>query len=254
MSKAIKLGDAEQQVLRTLLGYRALSKAGLAVNSTTNTYTLTLGGTKQTDDIITVTVATEAGSVSDSYTVLVGDANLDAVATALELKIEALTGVASSAAGSVITITPATTTEAITVTATVTKASGTPTTTATVAQTIIGAKGIKTANTVSYIVDGHMGSQTTQTNVALTGTTIPVSSYKWYTVSINTDGTVTATPGENGVNWLPAIPTGEALIGAVKVATNASVTFTPGTDGLSKTGVTDTYYDLSVVPAVGYPA
>lgn len=26
------------------------------------------------------------------------------------------------------------------------------------------------------------------------------------------------------------------------------------TYGLSKTGVTDTYYDLSVVPAVGYPA
>ena len=76
MSKAIKLGDAEQQVLRTLLGYRALSKAGLAVNSTTNTYTLTLGGTKQTGDIITVTVATEAGSVSGSYTVLAGDAAL----------------------------------------------------------------------------------------------------------------------------------------------------------------------------------
>ena len=254
MSKAINLGDSDQQVLRTLLGYRALTKAGLAVNSTTNTYTLTLGGTKQTDDIITVTVETEAGSVSGSYTVLSGDADLAAVATALELKIEALTGVASAAVGSVITITPATTTEAITVTATVTKASGTPTTTATVAQTIIGAKGIKTANTVSFIIDGHMGSQTTQTNVALTGTTIPVSSYKWYTISINTDGTVTATPGENGVNWLPAIPAGEAIIGAVKVATNSTTTFTPGTTGLSKTGITDTYYNLSCVPAAGYPA
>ena len=27
-----------------------------------------------------------------------------------------------------------------------------------------------------------------------------------------------------------------------------------GTDGLNKTGVTDTYYNLSVVPAAGYPA
>lgn len=254
MSRAINLGDTDHEALRKLLGYRAVSKAGLAVNSTTNTYTLTLGGTKQTDDIITVTVVTEAGTVSDSYTVLAGDADLAAVATALELKIEALTGVASSASGAVITITPATTTEAISVSAAVTKASGTPTTTATVAQTIVGAKGIRTANTVTYILDGHVGSQTTQTNVALTGDIIPVSSYKWYTVSINSSGTVTATPGENGVNWLPAIPTGEALIGAVKVATNASVTFTPGTDGLNKTGVTDTYYDLSVVPKAGYPA
>lgn len=254
MSKAINLGDSDQQVLRTLLGYRALSKAGLAVNSTTNTYTLTLGGTKQTGDIITVTVETEAGSVSDSYTVLSGDADLAAVATALELKIEALTGVASAAVGSVITITPATTTEAITVTATVTKASGTPTTTATVAQTIIGAKGIKTANTVNYIIDGHIGSQTTQTNVAVTGETLPVSSYRWHTVSINTSGTVTVTPGEDNVPWMPAIPTGEAVIGALKITTNSSVPFVPGTTGLNKTGITDAYYDLSVVPAAGYPA
>ena len=111
MSRAINLGDTDHEALRKLLGYRAVSKAGLAVNSTTNTYTLTLGGTKQTNDIITVTVVTEAGTVSDSYTVLAGDANLAAVATALELKIEALTGVASSASGAVITITPATTTE-----------------------------------------------------------------------------------------------------------------------------------------------
>lgn len=255
MSKAIMLGDTNAEVLRSLLGYRALSKAGLAVNSTTNTYTITLGGTIQTDDIITVTIVTEAGTVTGEYTVTASEDTLTKAATALELITEALTGVASSASGAVVTITPATTTEALeSVTATVTKASGTPTTTATVAQTIIGAKGIKTANTMSFIIDGHMGSQTTQTNVALTGDTIPVSSFKWWLVSINTSGTVTATPGENGVNMLPAIPSGQAPIGAVKIATNSSVTFTPGTTGLSKTGITDTYYDLSVVPAAGYPA
>lgn len=255
MSNSIKLGDLDTEVLRSLTSQRSLSKAGLAVNSTTNTYTLTLGGAKQTDDIISVTVAVDGVAETATYTTLVGDADLSAVATALEVQIEALTGVASSAVGAVITITPATTTKAIVVTATVTKAVGDPTTTATVAQTIIGSKGIKTGSTFTFVVDGHMGSQTTQTNVALTGSVIPVSSFKWYLVTINTSGTVTATPNPvNGVNELPTIPANQAVVGAVKIATNDSVTFTPGTTSLNATGITDTYYDLSCVPKAGYPA
>jgi len=253
MDRSINLGDMESTALRSLLSMRSFSKPGLAVNATTNTYTLTIDS-KQTDDIITVSVVTEAGTVTDDYTVLVGDADDDAVATALELVIEALVGVASSVVGSVITITPATTTEAITVTATVTKAVGDPTTTATVAQTIIGAKGVKTANTFLFGIDGHCGQQTTQTNVALGGSTLPASSFRWYLASIGTTGVVTMTPGTDNENMLPAIPANQAPIGALKIATGAAATFTPGTTGLNATGITDTYYDLSCVPKAGYPA
>ena len=122
------------------------------------------------------------------------------------------------------------------------------------AETIIGSKGIKTANTVLYGVDGHLGQQTTQTNVALTGTVIPASSFRRYLVVIDTLGAVTAVPGATGENMLPEIPLHKAPIGAVKVATDATHTFTPGTTSLNATGVTDTYYDLSCVPAAGYPA
>lgn len=255
MDKAICIGDVNDAAFRSLIGFRTLSKPGLAVNSTTNTYTLTLGGTKQTDDIISVTVAVDGAAETATYTTLVGNANLDAVATALEVQIEALTGVTSSVSGSVITITPTTTTQAIVVTAAVTKAVGDPTTTATVAQTIVGSKGIKTENTFQFVIDGHAGEQTTQTNVALSGIdVIPVSSFCWWLVSIGTTGVVTATQGTVGQNMLPAIPANQAPIGAVKIATDGTHTFTPGVTGLNSTGITDTYFDLSCVPKAGYPA
>lgn len=253
MNRSINIGDMESAALRSLISMRSFSKPGLAVNSTTNTHTLTIG-TKQTDDIITVDVLTEAGLVTAEYTVLAGDADEAAVATALELLIEALVGVASSAVGAVITITPATTTEVLSVTATVTKAVGNPTTTATVAQTILGAKGVKTANTFLFGVDGHCGQQTTQTNVAIGGATIPVSSFRWYLASIGTTGVVTMTPGQDNANWLPEIPANQAPIGALKIATDATHTFIPGTTGLNAAGITDTYFDLSCVPKAGYPA
>lgn len=253
MTQAISLGDLESAAVRSLAGFRSHSKAGLAVNATTNTYTVTIAN-KQTDDIIDVTVSVDGVAETATYTVLVGDVSNDAVATALEVQIEALTGVASSATGAVITVTPATTTKAIVVTATVTKAVGDPTTTATVAQTIIGAKGIKTANTVLFSLDGHAGSKAATNNIALTGSAIPASSYRWWLVTVDTSGNFTATPGTDNKNVLPDIPASQSVVGAFKIATAAATTFTPGTTGLNSTGITDTYYDLSVVPTAGYPA
>ena len=252
MSRAINMGDTSSEALRSLLMQRSFSKAGLAVNSTTNTYTVTIGGTPQIGDTVTVNVLTEAGLVTGAFEVTVLEDTTDKIATALELVVEALVGVASSAAGSVITVTPATTTEAIVVTAAVTGTE--PTTTVAVAETIIGAKGFKTANTIMFGVNGHMGSQTTQTNLALTGAVIPVGSFKWWLVTINTTGTLAATPGTNNVAELPAIPADQAVVGAIKVVTDATHTFTPGVTGLSAAGITDTYYDLSCVPAAGVPA
>lgn len=256
MQRAIGIGNVESAALRSLVGTRCFKKAGCAVNSTTNTYTLTLGGTKQDDDILTVTVTVDGVTETATHTVVTGNADVAAVATAIELVIEALATavVTSSASGSVVTITPTTTTKAIVISAAVTKATGTPALTATVAQTIIGSKGVKTANTITYSIDGQDYSQTTQTNVAVEGAVLPISSYRWYLMSINAAGTVATTPQADNVNLLPEIPEASAPIGAFKIATNSSVTFTPGVTSLNLTGVTDTYYDLSCVPTAGYPA
>ena len=255
MRRSINLGDVNTAALRSLIAQRSFSKAGMAINSTTNTYRIALGGAVQADDIITVSVLTEAGLVSDDYTVVGNEANVAAIATALELVIEALVGVASAVADSTnIDVTPAVTTEAIVVTAAVTKAVGTPALTAAVTETIIGTKGVKTGNTFMFGIDGHTGSQTTQTNVAIGGSVIPVSSYRWYLAVINTLGTVTTIPGEINMPWLPEIPASQAPIGAIKIATDGTHTFTPGVTALNATGITDTYYDLSCVPKAGIPA
>lgn len=260
MSLAIGLGDAESQALYVLNGYRSFNKAGLAICATTNTYTVTLGGTVQTGDTVTVNVLTEAGLVTGSFEITATEDTLAKAATALELVVEALTGVSSSAADAVITITPATTTQAIVVTAAVTGTD--PTTTVTVAETVVGSKGYKTANTLFYTLDGHAGSKAATNNLTFTGVNpIGPSSFRWYLVTIGSgaDGTLYATPApEDGVNILPDIPVVDGyittVVGAIKIATAAATTFTPNTTSLNATGITDTYYDLSVIPKAGYPA
>lgn len=251
--EAIGLSQIESASLRSLLGFRSTSKAGFAVNATTNTYTLTIG-TKQTDDIITVDVLTEAGLVTAELTVLVGHANEAAVATALELLIEALAGVNASAVGAIITIVPATTTQGIVVTSEVTKAVGDPTTTAVVAQTIIGSKGIKTANVLDFVLKGHCGQKAATNNIALTGAVLPAESYRWYLISIDENGNFTATPSADNTAILADIPVNQTPCGALKIATAAATTFTPGITSLNATGITDTYYDLSCVPKAGIPS
>lgn len=253
MSRSINLGDINTAALRSLIAQRSFSKAGLAVNSTTNTYTITIGS-KQTDDILTATITGAAGVVTATHTVTAGNANDDAVATAFAAQIDAAADVAATATGAVITVTAVATTTAFSISVAVTKASGTPATTAVVAETIIGSKGVKTGNTFMFGIDGHTGSQTTQTNIAVGGTVIPVSSYRWYLAVISTLGTVTTIPGEINMPWLPEIPASQAPIGAFKIATDGTHTFTPGLTSLNATGITDTYYDLSCVPKAGIPA
>lgn len=251
--RAIGLGNIESAALRSLTSQRCFTKAGCAVNSTTNTYTITIGA-KQTDDILTATITGAAGVVTKTYTVLAGDATNDAVATAFAAQIDAAADVAASAVGAVITVTAVAVTTAFSISVAVTKTVGDPTTTAAVAETIIGSKGVKTTNTIAFGIDGHTGSQTTQTNVAVGGAVLPVSSFRFYLMVIDTNGVVTAIPSDDNSNYLPAIPASKAPIGAFKIATDATHTFTPGLTSLNGTGITDTYYDLSCVPKAGYPA
>lgn len=248
----ISLADIESAALRSLLGCRGLSKAGFGINGTTNTYTVTVGGTIHTDDVLTVNVLTDAGLVTGSFTVTGTEDTLAKAATALELVVEALTGVSSSATDEVITITPTTTTQAITVTVEVTGTDAT--TTLTAEQTIIGSKGIATANTLNFLMNGHTGQIAATDNIEVLGTTLPVSSYRWYLLTVNGAGTFVAHPQTDNVNSLPEIPADTAPVGALKIATSATVPFVPGTTSLNLTGITTTFFDLSCVPKAGYPA
>lgn len=89
------------------------------------TSTITLGGTKHTGDIITATV----NGVAYSYTTLVGDGTLSAVATALAAVIDASAGFVSTASGQVISVASSDLSVSTTTTAVVSGAGATTTAT-----------------------------------------------------------------------------------------------------------------------------
>lgn len=244
---AICLGDLGRAVERSLLGNRALSSAGLGLNSSAaQTVTITVGA-KQTDDVLTVTV----NGTAYEYTVLVGDADNAAVATALAALIDASAIVAAAAVGAVITVTASDAAVGFILSAAVT---GTDhATTLAVETTQVSVQAVATANTLQFCVDGVVGSKAATVDIAVGGAVLPVSSSRWYLLSVAADGTLTTTPGDNNINALPPIPAGTAPCGAFKVATDATHAFTPGVTSLNDTGITTTFYNLSVVPTAGHP-
>ena len=109
---------------------------------------------------------------------------------------------------------------------------------------------IKIANTVTFINQGLFKSKTTAETVfgATAATTVPVSSFTKYLVTLNASGTPKVTEGNNAVSavlaLLPAVPANETPIGYCQVETDGTGTFVPDTDDLSDAAVTDTYVDL----------
>jgi hypothetical protein len=113
----------------------------------------------------------------------------------------------------------------------------------------------KTVNTLAYTINGVFKSKGATDNVAMTAAagTVPPSSAALYAVWIDTAGTFSNTRGPVVASGDPCpVPTqttaNVALVGLIKVVTNASTTFTPGTTDLGDAGVTDTYFDCSVMP------
>lgn len=93
------------------------------------------------------------------------------------------------------------------------------------------------------------------------GTVQPVDTTCLYLMQIDKDGTVTSTQGLPVLNtalaagskllqWPTPSDDAQCPFGAVKVKTVA-VTFTPGTTALDASGITETYYDLAMVPVKG---
>jgi hypothetical protein len=113
----------------------------------------------------------------------------------------------------------------------------------------------KTASTLAYTINGVFKSKAGTDNIAMTSGigTVPPSSAALYAVWIDTDGTFSNTRGPVVASDDPCpVPTqttaNVALVGLIKVVTDASTTFTPGSTDLGNAGVTDTYFNCSVMP------
>lgn len=113
----------------------------------------------------------------------------------------------------------------------------------------------KTVNTLTYTSDGVLKSKAGTDNIAMTSGigTVPPSSAALYAVWIDGSGNFSNSRGPVVVTGDPCpVPTAPAnnltLVGLIKVTTNSSTTFTPGSTDLGNAGVTDTYYDCSVMP------
>lgn len=140
------------------------------------------------------------------------------------------------------------------------------------------ANTIKTANDITYAIDGNFYSKSATDNIAISYSGASVyqaaaggvqaingaftggvnGSTRLYLVCLNSAGAASIVPGKivdsaklaAGTVSLdfPDAPLGVCPIGAIKVAVTAGTTFTPGTTDLGATGVTDTYIDLAGVP------
>jgi hypothetical protein len=250
--KAISLGDLTSNAERILLGARSFSAAGLAVNdATAQEATVTLSGTFDIGDVWTVTL----GGTPYTYTALAGATNLAGVATALAAVIDASDAYVSTAAGAVITITAAVPATAFTITATATNVTaGTDNQAIAVATTHTSVQSVLTANRLRACIGGVLTAVAATPDITVGGAVLPVSSFRWYLVSVVAAGTMTTYPSTDNVAVLPDLTAGSAPVGAFKVVTDSTHTFTPGTTPLNGAGITTTYFDLSSMPVAGLPA
>ena len=228
--------------------------------TSTQTTTITLGGTFNVGDVFSATL----NGVAYTYTALLANTNLNGTATAFAAVIDLAAGYVASASGAVITVTNTPAGYFTTATSTTNIVVGTNDQYATIANT----NGmVETTNTLKYSQDGKMLALAATTDIHLTGGTIvaPASAAvsRWYMVSIK-DGVFTVTAGAETVNVdgttyplglaVPAAPIGNVPCAAFLIVVAAGSTFIPNVTGLTAAGITTTYFDLAVVPTAGYPA
>lgn len=117
-----------------------------------------------------------------------------------------------------------------------------------VAEATTLAGGFQIANAIDYCIDGVLYAKAAEDDVAFSsghaeqadGTT------RYYLVQIDAAGTLSTVQGEED-GEIPDPSDDNCPVGAIKVVTDGG-TFTPGTTDLSDAAVTDTYYDLAVLP------
>ena len=134
---------------------------------------------------------------------------------------------------------------------------------------------VKTTNAIDYMVNGVIFQKAALAAQSIavthdargntsTGYVQPVSTTVYYTIGLNSAGTVCVVQsdflgrnlalvaaGTSAVgNGLPVdAPDGFTTVGVVKITTNASTTFTAGTTALDAAGITAVYFDVGVMSA-----
>jgi len=113
----------------------------------------------------------------------------------------------------------------------------------------------KTANSVTYTIDGVFKTRAAIDNNVLTGFGLPslaINQKVAYAVWVDTAGALTVTSGavvaSTDLAPPPAMRGAVALIGLIILSTNSAATFVPGTTALSAAGVTAVYRDCSLLP------
>jgi hypothetical protein len=141
------------------------------------------------------------------------------------------------------------------------------------------ANTIQNAAAVTYVIDGRFYSKAITDNIAISysgpsvyqaaaggiqnvngGFTGGVNgSTRLYLICLDTSGAVSIVPGQivdsaelaagRVALMYPDAPNGVCPVAALRIALTAGVTFTPGSTDLGAANVTDTFYNLSTVPA-----
>lgn len=113
---------------------------------------------------------------------------------------------------------------------------------------------MKTTNAISYVIDGILYTKSATASIAFTATDddITANMERQYLVSIDADGDITVTAGDEaevGASELPSVPADSAVIGSLKIALDNDATFDATTTLLDASDVTTTYtqgYNRSV--------
>lgn len=117
------------------------------------------------------------------------------------------------------------------------------------------ANTFKTTATFTYTNDGVFKSKAATDNLPFSSghAAVPPSSICVFGVWVDAAGAVTTTQGvivssDNVRGPMPPVKPEHTLVGLIKVLTDSATTFTPNTTDLGAAGVTDTYFDCSVLP------
>jgi hypothetical protein len=110
---------------------------------------------------------------------------------------------------------------------------------------------------ISYTAPSVYSQSSTEAAGGFTGA--PTGSVRMYGIYLDTAGAVTIVPGpiadvaklaagEVPLQWAPP-QKDKACVGQLRIALTTGVSFIPGTTDLGAANVTDTFYNLSTVPA-----
>lgn len=128
------------------------------------------------------------------------------------------------------------------------------------------AENVKTTNAVEFCIDGVMYSKAAASEIDISGldvideqgaasamTAQATAKDRIYLLALDKDGNIHVVQGQDvdtGADcFCPGCPALHAPFAAVKVANATGSDFTFGTTDLDTSGITDTYFNLSVVPS-----